>query len=282
MVVPWGEVDHRESLPFFSVSQMAALSIAAKLACMGEGKQAAGQYDAMAKEYSADNDDGVFNSLYERPAMLSMLGDVAGMRVLDVGCGAGQLSSELVARGAAVTGIDVSAAMVEIARGRLGDAAEFVVGDLSEPLPFPSGAFDLAVASLVLHYLEDWTPVLSEIRRVLTAAGSLSFSTHHPTMDWKLFSPEDYFAKKQSTETWIKGGRPFEVTTWRRPLAEISRHVHEAGLAIELIDEPMPVAALAETDPATNERLRTRPHFLFVRAVPQMVGTLGSRAKAKG
>ena len=65
----------------------------------------AAEYDAMAEEYTADNDYGVFNALYERPAMLSFLGDVAGKRVLDIGCGAGQLSHELTQRNAKITGI---------------------------------------------------------------------------------------------------------------------------------------------------------------------------------
>ncbi len=136
-----------------------------------DGKRAAEQYDAMAAEYSADNDEGVFNSLYERPAMLSMLGDVKGLRVLDIGCGAGKLTRELVERRAVVTGIDVSPAMVEIARDRLGQLATFSVGDLSEPLPFESGSFDVVVASLVMHYIEEWTPVLKEVLRVLSPDG---------------------------------------------------------------------------------------------------------------
>ncbi len=87
-------------------------------------------------------------------------------------------------------------------------------------------------------------------------------------MDWRVHSRADYFAKKQSTETWVKGGRPFEVTTWRRPLSEISREIREAGFSIDVLAEPMPVDSLAEIDPSKDEYLRTRPHFLFVRAIP--------------
>ena len=59
---------------------------------MSDSERAAEQYDAMAADYASDNDDGVFNALYERPAMVDLLGEVDGLRVLDVGCGAGQLS----------------------------------------------------------------------------------------------------------------------------------------------------------------------------------------------
>lgn len=247
-----------------------AILIGPDCASVTDGTRAAEQYNAMATEYSADNDDGVFNSLYERPAMLRMLGDVAGLRVLDVGCGAGQLTSALIDRGATVTGVDVSQGMVDIARERYGDSAEFEVADLSDPLNFETGQFDLVVASLVMHYLEDWVPVLGEIRRILTPAGALVFSTHHPTMDWKLHSRDDYFAKKQSTETWTKGGRPFEVTTWRRPLRSISEEIRLAGFVIEALDEPAPSGQLADREPATNEYLMTHPHFLFIKAVPNL------------
>lgn len=235
---------------------------------MTDGTTAAEQYNAMAAEYSADNDDGIFNSLYERPAMLQLLGDVTDLRVLDLGCGAGQLTSALIERGARVTGVDVSSGMIDIARDRLGDTATLVVGDVSEPLEFASDSFDLVVASLAIHYIEDWVPVLVEVRRVLTGDGTFVFSTHHPTMDWKHFSSDDYFAKKQSTETWTKGGKPFEVTTWRRPLSSMSDEIRRAGFLIETLHEPMPQQQLGTVDPAKNEYLMTHPHFLFVRVTP--------------
>ncbi len=218
----------------------------------------------MAADYSADNDEGIFNALYERPAMLTTIGAVDGKRVLDLGCGAGQLSADLVDRGASVTGIDVSPAMIELARTRLGDRARFEVGDLDDPLPFEAASFDLVVASLVLHYLEDWASVLGEVRRVLRPAGTMIASTHHPTMDWKLHSPGDYFAKLQVTETWTKGGSDFDVTYWRRSLSAMSDEVRRGGFLIAGLTEPGPAPAMYEVDPAKHHHLRTNPHFLVM------------------
>ncbi len=76
-------------------------------------------------------------------------------------------------RGAIVTGFDSSTKMLELARRRLGTGADLQAADLGSPLPFPDGAFDDVIVSLVLHYLEDWTAPLSELRRVLRPGGRL-------------------------------------------------------------------------------------------------------------
>ncbi|WP_429727731.1 class I SAM-dependent methyltransferase [Amycolatopsis thermalba] len=112
-------------------------------------------YDSFAEVYAAENEHSLMNAYYERPAMLALAGDVAGRRILDAGCGAGPLTAELRDRGAVVTGVDASAAMLALARRRLGDEVPLHEADLRDPLPFADEAFDDVVASLVLHYLED-------------------------------------------------------------------------------------------------------------------------------
>jgi magnesium-protoporphyrin O-methyltransferase len=83
-----------------------------------------------------------------RATMLSRLpGDLRGARVLDAGCGAGQMTAELAARGAEVTAVDISPALVEIARARLPEAharqVRFASGDM---LADDLGRFDCVVA----------------------------------------------------------------------------------------------------------------------------------------
>jgi ubiquinone/menaquinone biosynthesis C-methylase UbiE len=134
----------------------------------GLAEQVANDYDSFAEVYSSSNETSLFNAYYERPAMLDLVGDVAGRRILDAGCGSGNLSGALRDRGAIVTGFDSSAEVLGLARKRLGDDAALHTADLGSPLPFPDAAFDDVVASLVLHYLEDWTSPLAELRRVLT------------------------------------------------------------------------------------------------------------------
>ncbi|MGH2352399.1 MAG: class I SAM-dependent methyltransferase [Chloroflexota bacterium] len=232
-----------------------------------EEPSAAVAYDQFAAAYAADNETNAFNALYERPAMLALLGEVSGKRVLDAGCGAGALAEALLQRGAVVTGLELSERMAELARRRLGARATVHVGDLARPLTrFADGSFDLIAASLVLHYLEYWEPTLREFARVLVPGGAVALSTHHPTMDWQL-AGGSYFATRRITETWRKGGEQATVTFWRRPLTAMVAAFHASGFLIDDLVEPMPVKACAERFPEEYAKLTTAPRFLFFRLV---------------
>lgn len=73
-------------------------------------------YDAFAEAYARANENGLFTRWYARPAVLDLLGDVAGRRILDAGWGTGPLVADLKGRGASVAGFDASPAMIRIAR----------------------------------------------------------------------------------------------------------------------------------------------------------------------
>ena len=108
-------------------------------------------YDRFAEAYTAATEASVANAYYARPAILELAGDVAGRRILDVGCGAGPLFAALRDRGAIVTGLDSSIEMLRLARARLGSDEALHRADLADPLPCDDDAFDDIVASLVLH-----------------------------------------------------------------------------------------------------------------------------------
>jgi SAM-dependent methyltransferase len=199
-------------------------------------------YDSFAEAYAASSEDNLVNAHYERPAMLALAGDVAGRRILDAGCGAGPLFAALRDRGAIVTGFDKSAAMVELARRRLGDDADLQVAELGRPLPFPDGTFDDVTASLVLHYLEDWGPALAELRRVLKPGGRLIVSADHPFAE-NLWHREaglkpDYFATYDYTVEWTVAGQTALLRFWTRPLHAMTGAFTAAGFRISVISEP--------------------------------------------
>ncbi len=223
------------------------------------------QYDSMAIKYAADNAINPFNAAYERPATISLLGEVDGRRVLEAGCGAGPLTTWLVDHGAAVTAFDVSPEMVALARKALDGRARVLVADLTGPLEFAEDrSFDIVVASLVLHYVQHWAPVFEQFHRILVPGGLVVFSTHHPTMDWK-HNPDNYFAVKKVTERWHKSGNHYDVTFWRRPLTAMTEVIATAGFVIEQLVEPAPLPQLQDADPAVFQQLATEPRFLFFR-----------------
>jgi SAM-dependent methyltransferase len=200
----------------------------------------ADDYDGFAEDYEAENATSLLNAYYERPAVLDLVGDVQGKRILDAGCGSGPLAAELVARGADVTGFDGSPAMIDLARRRLGGTVPLTVHDLAEPLPFEDESYDVVVASLVLHYLEDWDGPLAELRRVLRPGGRLVASVNHPFAQVLNAPEDDYFKTRLYSEDVELNGQTTELTFWHRPLREVVRAVTDAGLDLRVLDEPGP------------------------------------------
>ncbi|MBP2327196.1 SAM-dependent methyltransferase [Kibdelosporangium banguiense] len=198
----------------------------------------ANDYDTFGEAYAAENETSLINAYYARPAILDLAGDVAGRQILDAGCGSGPLFEALRDRGATVTGFDSSTKMVELARQRLGADAALQVADIGSPLPFSDGVFDDVIACLVLHYLEDWTAPLAELRRVLRPGGRLIVAVNHPVV-YKLFYPKaDYFAVVQYSEEYTFSGQNAVLTYWHRPLHAMTDAFTAAGFRIAVVSEP--------------------------------------------
>jgi len=210
----------------------------------------ANDYDRFAEAYTAETEANLINGYYARPAILDLAGDVAGRRILDVGCGSGPLFAALRERGATVTGMDSSAKMLKLARQRLGASAALHLADLGNPLPFANDAFDDVIASLVLHYLQDWTAPLAELRRVLTPGGRLIASVDHPFASQLQAGPgADYFATRKWSFEWTFGGHSALMSFWHRPLHVMTDAFTTAGFRIAVISEPPPAPGARELFP---------------------------------
>jgi ubiquinone/menaquinone biosynthesis C-methylase UbiE len=96
-------------------------------------------------------------------------------RLLDIGCGGGLLLRDAAAAGAAVTGVDHSPDMVELARERA-PRATVLVGD-ANALAFEDGAFTAVSMSVVFFFLDDALGALREARRVLAPGGRIAIYT---------------------------------------------------------------------------------------------------------
>jgi SAM-dependent methyltransferase len=104
-----------------------------------------------------------------REAIVDAVGAGPGMRLLDVGCGSGELCALAAERGASVAGIDAAEGMIAIARRRLPDA-DLRVGAM-EQLPWEDGTFDVATAVNALQFAADFVEALREAARVVRAGG---------------------------------------------------------------------------------------------------------------
>jgi SAM-dependent methyltransferase len=130
--------------------------------------------------------------------------------------------------------------MIDLARQRLGEEADLHVADLGTPLPFADAEFDDAVASLVLHYLEDWAGPLAELRRVLKPGGRLLVSVNHPSAYAIVYPEADYFAVTKYSEDYTFDGQVTWLTFWHRPLHAMTDAFAAAGFRIATVSEPPP------------------------------------------
>jgi SAM-dependent methyltransferase len=127
-------------------------------------------------DVAADSYDR-FMGRYSRP-LAPLLADLAGVaagdRVLDVGCGPGALTAELVGRvgPGAVSAVDPSATFVAAVRERL--AGVEVEQAAAERLPFADGGFDAVLAQLVVHFMADPVAGLREMGRVTRPGGTIA------------------------------------------------------------------------------------------------------------
>jgi SAM-dependent methyltransferase len=127
----------------------------------------------MSFEVEADAYDrfmGRYSALLS-PGLADLAGVAGGDRVLDVGCGPGALTAELVGRlgPEAVSAVDPSEPFVAAARGRHRDVD--VRRASAEELPYEDRAFDAALAQLVVHFMSDPVRGLGEMRRVTRPDG---------------------------------------------------------------------------------------------------------------
>lgn len=229
-------------------------------------------YSSFADRYSAFAPTKAHNALYERPATMSLLGEVAGLRVLDAGCGPG-ICSEIMARdGATVHGFDVTPEMVDLARERCrGLATDFRIADLEGPLDWLADeSFDKVLCSLVLDYVEELAPALRELRRVTRPGGILAFSLGHPMGDWlieEIRGDSSYYDRSRHGMHWSGFGDPEPyVESYRRPLAEILNAIADAGWAFDRAIEPRPTPEIKAASERIYAALSFAPAFLCIRA----------------
>jgi SAM-dependent methyltransferase len=196
-----------------------------------------------------------------------------GRATLEIGCGEGRVSRDLVARGHCVTAADASPTLLAAAR-EADPESEYLLADAAD-LPFGDGTFDQVVAYNSLMDIQDMPGAVHEAARVLERGGRLSVCVTHPLADAGRFAArqadapfvisDSYFGRREFGETFERAGMQMTFHGWCYPLEDYARALEDAGLVIEAIREPAQRDEVVAADPA-EARWQRLPMFLFLRA----------------
>lgn len=188
------------------------------------------------------------NNAMEAPAMDELLGSVQGKKILDLGCGDGMYGKQLLENGAhSYTGVEGSAAMAELAEGRLGNVRCEIIHCSMEAYQFPRHEFDVVVSRMALHYIEDLERLFESIRETLSDGGKFVFSVQHPLTtssfaskrdgdkrgDWLV---DDYFQQGERQEPWI--GKT--IVKYHRTIESYFTALVSAGFLVDALQEGEP------------------------------------------
>jgi ubiquinone/menaquinone biosynthesis C-methylase UbiE len=225
------------------------------------------------------------------PGVVRLLDPKPGARILDVACGQGVLCRRLATLGAAVTGVDASARLIEAARRRSSENVPagvtpptFAVGDARELAGLGLRDWDSAVCVMALANIDPVEPVMRGVAGVLGPGGAFVLVVAHPAFrapeqtSWgwdhktgRQFRRVDGYLSPGQHRIQMHPGKAPDVVTWtfHRPLQTYVRALAEAGFVVEAMEEwpGMRVSTSGPRAPEENRARREIPLFLAVRAV---------------
>lgn len=217
---------------------------------------------------------------YEEQIVPMAIRELAGFpRILDVGCGDGQIGRALArAHGARVVGVDPTWNQVVVAKRRAADEPAVQVARAEAArLPFADESFDAVVACLVFEHIAEVDAAISEVARVLTHGGRFAFFLNHPLLqtpgsgwidDQILDPPEqywrigDYLVEEQTVEEVEKD---VFIPFIHRPLSRYVNTLVRHGLVITGMEEPAPPPGFLARA-AEYEAAATIPRLLYLRS----------------
>lgn len=195
-------------------------------------------------------------------------------RILDIGCGDGQISRMMSARGAMVVGIDPTWNQISVAHQRQGGPS--YLRSTADWLPFDDASFDATVACLVFEHIDAVDAAIAEVARVTKPGGRFCFFLNHPLLqtpgsgwidDHIIDPPEQYWrigpylVESESVEQVELG---VYIRFIHRPLSRYLNTLTEHGLVLERMIEPAPPQGFLELAPEYLEAA-TIPRLLYLR-----------------
>ena len=229
---------------------------------------------------------GSLNDLVEQPALRALLPPLAGASVLDMGCGAGDLSLYCAGQGAArVVGADLSEKMLTVAREQNAHQNIEYVRAAIEDLSFAPETFDVVVSAFAVHYVSDYDALAADVFRWLRPGGAFVYSTEHPMttarkageQNWirdeagnRLYWPVDNYGDEGERRfRWFVDG----VAKYHRTMATLVNGLVGAGLAVTQIVEPVASEEALRREPGLASLARF-PNCLIVKSVKPLQAIL--------
>ncbi|MCK1727302.1 class I SAM-dependent methyltransferase [Bradyrhizobium sp. 142] len=211
----------------------------------------------------------------EWPAIRTVLPDLSGKHIVDLGCGFGWASRWMREHGAAtVLGLDLSENMIHRAKADTSDSQiTYQIADI-ETLELPGAAFDLAYSALTFHYIRDFDRLTQMIYRALVPGGSIVFTIEHPVF-MAAVHPH-WIADEDGRKTWpvnrysIEGERQTDwfakgVLKYHRTISTTLNTLMRVGFTIRTIEEFAPSAEQIRANPELEDEIE-RPMMLLISA----------------
>jgi SAM-dependent methyltransferase len=228
------------------------------------------RYDQMADFYEQRSGQSVSDP--GTAALLDLAGDVRGLALLEVACGQGRVARALTGRGATVTGVDISAAM--LAKARAHEGAEplgirYLQADVTAPDLLEAGEFDGVVCNYGLSDVDDLDGLLANVGRWLRPGGWFVFSLLHPCFPgWDSDAPSSWPPDRGyfSEGWWLAGNTGYRgrVGASHRMMSTYLNSLTAQGLVLDQTVEPPPSADMERRRPAGAVAV---PFYLVARAV---------------
>ena len=222
----------------------------------------AAQYAAMvtAREQAGIGRDPIM------PQFLNILGDVAGLIVLDAGCGEGYLSRILANCGAQVIGIDIAPSLIQIAQAKDPEGKiAYQVANLSQPLSAYEHHFDLAVSHLVLNDVSDYRGFLTTLGSVIKQGGRLILSMNNPYSYVVRNHITDYFDSGKAFPYRGMAEAGVNVHFYQRTLEEYLNACFAAEFQLHrLIDIPTPEGSFKRRNDTLIPKGYQFPFFMIL------------------
>lgn len=235
-------------------------------------------WDQVAEDWVAHADSNDYRNVFLIPQTLTLLGDVAEKKILDVGCGEGGYARILASKGAHVTGIDGSARLIDIAKLRAekeNPAAVYKVRNANSLHDIEEG-FDIVLAAMSLMDVEDYGGAIAEIYRVMRKGGELVMSITHPCFSgrgshwWRdgnrgvVHYAIDNYSISEAWEESVTDKFAKPVLFRHMPLADFISPLLGLGFTLTLFQEPTPTPEQVLQSERLI-RLNRIPLFLFMK-----------------